>query len=1004
MNLAVPQKLSSFLLLFICLFSTAPVRADDITAPSKSSHKPGQTHITIPTGSLDNALISLATQLRISLFYSKESVENHEVKGFSTDSTFTLVLERLLKDRCLKYEFVRESFVAITQGCDEPSDGPKVTALQPTEAPPSLIENLTVQGRQITGTRIRQTSHRLRMPLDVIDQTEIRLSGFQDVGELLRYVPAVSGNSTSTLISNGGDGRATVTLRGLPANNTLVLLNGRRLNADALKGQAVDLNTLPLGMIEQIEILKDGVSAIYGSDAIAGVVNIITRDSTEGFAIDLYQGQADEGGRDTRNVHLSFGHNTNKWGINLGASYYDQKGILSRNRSLSASSDDRSRGGIDKRSSATVPARINLASGAVILAQGATGTQPSDFQAATLEDRFEFRDFTSSIVPSERISVFFHSDYLTDYWQFYADGLYTSTEATSLLAPTPLFTGFENIPLTVSGNNIYNPFAVDIVDVRRRVVELNARKQINKTRTNRLVVGALSQRGAWQLDFALQLSRTHAEEQLRNGMRLDHLEQALSDNCLSPCVPLNVFGPAGSITQEMLNYLSAHGQIRGDSGLYAVTIDAAWTQPQAESEQLATRPISVSTGVEFRQELLDTKPNFILANQLYAAGGNRSSVDNVKRDVIEWYGESVIPFDLPFSVGREFDLQLALRFSHYADFGSQVNPRAAFTWRLNEQWQIRGSNARGFRAPSLLQLHGSELQSFEQLNDPCSEAQNVPTLPGCSVLADPTLTQYLTISSGNKNLKAERSRTTTIGIDWENAWTLKSAPADLIARFSLDAYWIDQKDVVDASAQFILNQNATNLLFPSLVTRDLAGNLTEVVARLQNIGERQVAGFDLTASVSFPIGQQHLKASLNATHISEFKDKFDPLTPSVDKAGTFSDEASGGLGSLPEWKWNLGVAWQGKYWQVYYNLYHVSNLTEVVPLRMTRRQIHSWTTQNLNLTLQGPYTSWYQFTFGVNNLANRQPPFSAAAFNDSYDGRTYDITGRYFFLKISKDF
>ncbi|NOX50588.1 MAG: TonB-dependent receptor plug domain-containing protein, partial [Gammaproteobacteria bacterium] len=139
------------------------------------------------------------------------------------------------------------------------------------------------------------------MPLDIIDQTEIRLSGLQSVAELLRYVPAVSGNSTSTLVSNGGDGSATVTLRGLPSSNTLVLLNGKRMNSDALLGRSVDLNTLPLSMVEQIEILKDGTSAIYGSDAIAGVVNIITKTNIEGLSIDAYVGRAAQGDLQTQN-------------------------------------------------------------------------------------------------------------------------------------------------------------------------------------------------------------------------------------------------------------------------------------------------------------------------------------------------------------------------------------------------------------------------------------------------------------------------------------------------------------------------------------------------------------------------------------------------------------------------------------------------------------------------------------------------------------------------------
>ena len=310
--------------------------------------------------------------------------------------------------------------------------------------------------------------------VDIIDRPEIELAGQQTLGSLLRYVPAVAGNSTSTLISNGGDGTATVTLRGLPASNTLVLLNGRRVNPDGLMGQSIDLNTLPIGLVERVEILKDGASAIYGSDAIAGVVNVITRRDISGVHVNTYYGQSIEGDLDTFNSDVIWGRDFDDVLVTVGATYFDQGALWSRDRALSASSDDRSRGGIDKRSSATLPARIGLDSGAVVLRDSdLAGSDPDHFRLATDEDRFEYRDYTTSIVPSRRWSAFADVEgSMTSGGTFYIETMYTDTRATNTLAPLPLFTGFEVLDLTVSADNPFNAFGVDIDDVRRRLIEL----------------------------------------------------------------------------------------------------------------------------------------------------------------------------------------------------------------------------------------------------------------------------------------------------------------------------------------------------------------------------------------------------------------------------------------------------------------------------------------------------------------------------------------------------
>lgn len=268
-------------------------------------------------------------------------------------------------------------------------------------------------------------------------------------------------------------------------------------------------------------------------------------------------------------------------------------------------------------------------------------------------------------------------------------------------------------------------------------------------------------------------------------------------------------------------------------------------------------------------------------------------------------------------------------------------------------------------------------------------------LVGCDQASDPSLNQFLTITGGEPDLSAERADTLSFGVHWGRQWANSSLELDL------DRYRIDIRNVVESSAQFILSQNARFGKFAPRIQRNEQGNLVQVSATLQNIGERNVEGYDFSATYSRSFtGLGLLRMSADATHIDSFSDQFDPISPSIERAGTFSDEASGGLGSLPDWKWNFSLSWQTDHWHAHYNLFHVSSLSEVVPLLNTKRTIEAWTSQNANVTYRGPKTAWLSVTLGVRNLFDERPPFAASAFNDSYDGRTYDLTGRYFFLRL----
>ena len=967
--------------------------------------------LTIAETDLSQALLELAHQAGISIVFPKEATVRVRAAGIHGEHTVVSALEQLIGDACLSFSLISEALVAVRDGCDGAAGAPVGSessadssmhasgALYAELAAPPGVEEVLVSDVRVTGSRIRVPRIDDTTQADIIERPDIESAGVQAIGELLKFLPSVAGNSTSTLISNGGDGTATVTLRGLPSSNTLVLINGRRTNPDAFTGRSVDLNTVPIGLVERIEVLKDGASAIYGSDAIAGVVNLITRSQPSGLHLETSYGGASRSDLDTANASVTYGGAFDAGNValhtNLGASYYEQDPIFSRDRKLSRSSDERRFGAGDERSSATAPARVTLPQGPVILASSdLDGSDPTQFRAATEEDLFEYRDFSVSVVPSERWSLFadLTAD-LTNELTLYLESLFTDTTATNTLASTPLFTGFDYLPYPIAADNPYNPFGIVIQDLRRRLVELAPREEEFESRTRRLVLGVSGTFERIHWDLSVADNRTDSQQRSRHIIDGLRLQRALGPiaSCVDDCVPVDLFGPPGSLTPEMVDYIGASTRSTGKSVLRTAAFNFDFPGPT-----LPAGSVELASGIEYRQERLETDPDVLVAAG-HAVGGANFGPTNGSRNVWEAYVEMLLPLieNRPFV--DLFDLQLAMRVSKYSDFGNTSNPRVAFRYRPTPSIMLRASYSSGFRAPTLHQLFTSETFSFDSLTDPCALPANVGTLPGCTKLSDPTLAQFPTIKGGDPDLDPERAATRTVGVVF--------APVSIPElNASVDFYSISARDVVDSSAQFVVNQNARALTFPNRVSRDVNGNLTRVTATMLNIGERDVSGIDFRITYELPeTGIGNFDLALNATHIRSFRDRLDPNSPAREHAGTFTDEASSGNGALPDWKANIGFNWRQHGWQASYAMHFVSRLKEVIPATERHRTIDSWRIHNLQLSYLGPETYWARISIGANNVFDEAPPFSAAAFNDSYDARTYDITGRYLYAQLTKD-
>jgi iron complex outermembrane recepter protein len=952
--------------------------------------------IQLPQGNLHRSLIALGQQTQSSIIFPSSMRNDQDAPEVVGSYSILQVLELLIEQRDIEYRIVGPQTVVVLPRCDTGWDCAAVHEdLQRSKKQYPMIEELIVRGKPLTGSRFKQINGNSFTPTDIITSTEIRLSGAQTLSQLMRFIPEVAGNSASTAVSNGGNGTASVTLRGLPDTNTLVLINGLRSAPNAIDGGSVDLNSIPLAAVDRIEVLKDSGSSIYGSDAIAGVVNVILRKNFDGVLVNTYSGISDAGDNQTNRYDILASGKIADIELLAMLSHFDQNGLFSRDRAISSSADGRALGGTDQRSSATPRARILVGNNLVTLAEDKlTGSLPSDFRDVTEEDLFDYRAYTSSLVPTERDS-FFISGNLTglDSLESTFELGYIKNTTHITFAPAPIFTAFEEIPLSISAANPFNPFAEDIVDARIRLLGLGPRVQMNTSETfraNSKLMGTLRD-GEWQV--SLNWTENKAVEQWQNLVDAEKLALGLgsSSACASSegCVPINFFGSPGAITDEQHNYIRAEAVNRGRSSLASINIDMSQFAKISSLEN-----IEFAAGLEMRRETFTTQADSRVSNNQVIGGEFGSSRGD--RSSSELYVESLVPLIPSENSIAETILEanISLRATQYSDFGSEANPKLAIRYRPNSDLMLRGSISQGFRAPSLFELNQSDSISQAFLLDPCSNPENVALLIGCDVQTDPLRVQYLTVTGGNSALNPETSKNLSMGFIYR-------PPGLRNFSFGLDAYRIDVDNVIGASGQFFLDQNARDLSFSSRIIRDENGEVIKVVANNENLGTRKIAGFDADVSWRVFIAKWgSLGVDLSTSHIYSYQFQSAPTTEPQELAGTFVDEAAEGSGALPKWKTRLNLFWQFGRWEVALSSFRVSSLTETINGPDRYRDSGAWSREDAQMSYH--FNSGESLiTLGIDNLLNEAPPFLASAFNDNFDSRTYESTGRFFYARFS---
>ncbi len=899
----------------------------------------------------------------------------------------------------------------------------------------------------VTGSRIKTTATDSFSPVSIVDQEDILLSGKISIGEVLLELPG-QGSGLNRNYNNGGDGSVRIDFRNLGSQRTLVLVDGRRwVNSGEGANGSVDINTIPTAAVERVEVLKDGASSIYGSDAIGAVINIVTKDSYDGLDVSFQRGEYFDGGGVADNFSISMGSTFDGGSFIMGASYVDVHELGNWERQETAARP--SFGG----SSGTPQGR--LAYGGVVPGcsnfqpnEGTAGSSPSDFRCWTSpDDRFNYNPYNYVETPSERKNFFAKGTFeIAEDTSVTLFGVYQNRVSDQLLAPMPLFYGFGDFGGSegISRNNPYNPFGLEFCDLTglsvegkvcndanypggyavgwlgRRLLEAGNRDFIQDTETYRLSMGLETKIADWDVSAYFIWAQNKNVTTTKGLLNTGNIKKALSgDACTGSCVPLNIFGGqgsdskyigdglwtgTGSITPEMVEYITFLAHDTGENEMKNFGFDVS-----GELAQLPAGPVGIAFGYEHRKEEGGYEPDAFIAAGL--SSGNAASPVSGEFEVDETFLELAIP------VADGLDLSASVRYSDYSSFGETTNAKYGLTYSPNDIVTFRATFAEGFRAPSIGNLYSGNNDSYPDIQDPCDV--NAPNFTGnadgtqsgqCLTDGVPTgftqpNTQIRVTVGGNPNVQPEESEGINLGVIL--------APVDGLKLYA-DYYEIEITDTISTiGSQLIMNgcYRENNQAYCALIDRLSTGFVKDLRNTTNNIGMVETSGFEIAATYDWSDNLGNWRVSSEIAVL----DTYD-VTKADGSVEHYAGYVTGnGRNQFKEIKANLGLVWNQDALTVSLSgQYHgeVDGVAGQVPRTSadgsylagdeirTLGDTWYWDAQasyifeSINSTL----------TVGVDNILDEDPPYFPESFANDFDPSYRTWGSQFWYVRIASQF
>lgn len=916
------------------------------------------------------------------------------------------------------------------------------TAPAATEAP---AEDIVV-----TGSRIRRDPLDQPSPVVTIDDTAIARTGLSSVADVLQRLPASSGGLNSKFNSSGnfgnppdgggvGAGSAVLDLRYLGPKRTLVLVDGLRfVNGASASGipATVDLNSIPSSMIERIEVLQSGASPQYGSDAIAGVVNIITKQNQKGFKGSAQYGQflGDNDGK-TQDYQLSYGVGGDDVHVVAGGYYTKQDSVSAADRSISQfpnpgqTSCAEPIGGC---SSFTPLGRFLVNGQNLTLRAPVTTGRPvydptlatGDFKALTPADRYNFAPFNYFLTPVERFGGFVNARArFSDAINLSVKAVYNRRNSQNQAAYLPLGIGPDvgngNMldGLSVDATNPFNPFGVTLTPgqnytaIFRRLVEAGQRTYSQQVDTMSLT-GTLDGKFRmfdrnWYWDVNAVLGYNDAKQLFTGNINAARLARAIGpvSQCTDECVPFNFFGGVGSITPAMLGYIGFDERDRSRQTLNDYTANLS-----GELFDLPGGPVGIAVGYEHRYQFGSFTPDPIIQAGLGAdipaqAASGRFNVDEV-------YGEIRLPLVRDLPAIASFELNGAVRHSNYSTFGGNTTFSGGALWKPFNDLLLRGQYAESLRAPSIGELYGAQSRFDASIDDPCTSAtgglfqSNATVRANCVANGVPASGSYAepqgqlpVLTGGNPELRPETARTLLFGGVYSPRWARNGA----LSALSLEVNYYDIKvsgAIASIPAQVLLSRCAESgdALSCTAIRRAPSGIVTGINGLLLNTGGVRTKGIDATLTVrSGETGVGRFGLYVSGNYLLKYAERT-PATDGFTNTDYVGTERGSPDQTYPHFKglgtidWTLGPVTAS------ITARYIDNVQEIA----AENELESRLYGDAQLQFRPRWLdSRFAFTFGVNNVFDKDPPACFSCSLNNFDPTTYDIPGRFGYLRLS---
>jgi len=817
-----------------------------------------------------------------------------------------------------------------------------------TAEPPQRVE--------VTGSRIRQVDLETAQPVQVLTQEHIQKTGLVTVGDIINNLSAAGTpafSKGSTLTSNREQGGQYINLRNLGANRLLVLVNGKRWT-QTVAGHT-DMSTIPAALIERIDILKDGASSIYGSDAIAGVVNIILKKTMQGGLASAYAGRNEQGDGNKKDYALSYGAGDDRANLMFGLTYTEDGVVWAKDRDVTAFlyGPNHLNAGLGTSPWGRIR-QVNASGGASGFNKilNHTGSYLGDGTGANARDPNNYHNYTGAdadtfnasdqmmyLAPTRLTSIFTKGSIaLPNDMRFTTTAMFADRTSARENAGYPLNSLTQSkFPVYIDKDSYYNPYPGQDLFFYRRTIEV-PRVSNNENRTLHIdanLEGTIDLPGkAWSWNVGYNHSAITGSILSKGNLNLLNLKKALGPsfmnaagvvqcgtaaNPIAPgqCVPFNILGGPSASTPEALAYVMSTGQ-----ATYGSTVDSATADVTGELFDLPAGAVGIAAGLEHRSvDGYDRPGQFEQSGYSTDLAGNGTVG---KYTVREAYVELNIPLlkNRPFA--QLLSVDLASRYSDYSNFGNTTNSKASVMWKPVRDLLVRGTYAQGFRAPTLSDTFGGGSQAYDAYLDACDSkygeaAKNPAVAARCAAAGVPAGFRQLNQAgspvpaggaqtpvpfqsgAGNDALQPETATTKTFGLVVSPGWLNG-------ASIALDWFDIHVRNRITAvTATYEINQCYVGGVqaFCDRIKRDPAtGMITSLSRGNANLGELQTKGIDLTLAWRFPrtaLGWFNVRSE--STYTDTYRTKSTATADWENDAGEFTYNR---LKSNLALDWNLG--------------------------------------------------------------------------------------------------